>query len=261
MTATVTITPTPEPSNTPPRMKLDVTATGTPTVTSVTLSRTDADGTTRLVRTSDGGPLVLSAGAGTIYDYEIPYGEAVTYSLPEGSAPTADTQLDTGAVWLVHLGLPSKSVSVRFRRGSFQSETWSIDQGIFPILGREEPIVITGSTRVAAASSLTLAIDQAADLAALKNLLRDGSPLLLNADTALGYGIDTAYIAVSNVTVSRSVSILYNGNRDVELPYQVIARPAGGTRALYTWADVAVDYTTWSSIPAGKTWAQLAAGT
>lgn len=261
MTATVTITPTADPTNSPPRMKLDVTATGTPTVSSVTISREDPDGSIKLVRTTDGGPLVLSAGAGTVYDYEIPPGESVTYSIPEGSAPTTTTSMNTGAVWLVHLGVPSRSVSLRFRRGSFTSETWAIEQGVFPILGRATPIVVTGSARTAPASSFTVAIDQPADLTALRILLADGSPLFLSADVGLGYGIDTNYIAAGNVTVSRPVQPLLYSERDVEIPYQVVGRPAGGTRAGTTWADVAAEFATWASIPVGKTWAQLAAGT
>lgn len=258
MVATVTLIATPDAASSPPRVHLAVTATGTPTVTSVTLSRTDADGSTKLVRTADGGPLVLSGGAASIDDVEMPYGTAVTYSIAEGSAPTTSTSLPVDGVWLVHLGDPARSVSVHFRRGSFASEEWEIDQGVFPILGRATPMVITGGTRNAPKSSFVVAVSQAAQLSALKYLLADGSPLLLNCSPGMGYGIDTNYIAVGSVNVARTVQPLVYSERDVTLNYQVIARPVGGTRAPVTWADVAAEYATWSSIPAGTTWAALA---
>jgi hypothetical protein len=107
---------------------------------------------------------------------------------------------------------------------------------------------------------MTVGIAQASELAALKALLADGSPLLLNADQALGYGIDTAYIAAGTVTVTRSYQVLPYPERDVKIDFQVVARPVGGTRAAVTWASESAKYATWASIPAGTTWAQIAAG-
>jgi hypothetical protein len=255
--ATVTLTATPNPSSLPPRMELAVTATGTPTVSSVTISRIDADGSTKLVRTSDGGPLQLSGGAASLYDYEVPYGTAVTYSIAEGSAPTTTATLDVVGVWLVHLGTPTLSVPLQFRRGSFKSEDWDIDQGVFPILGRAAPMVITGGARSAPKSSFVVAVSQPEQLAALRNILADGAPLLLNCSPNMGYGIRTDYIAVGAVNVARTWEQIAYPERNVTLNYQVIARPIGGTRAPVTWADIAAKYATWADIPAGTTWAQL----
>lgn len=261
MVATVTLIATPDPTNAPPRMQLDVTATGTPTVSSVTISRTDPDGSVKLVRTADGGPLVLSGGAATIYDPEIPYGVPVDYSIEEGSAPTTSAQLDVDAPWLTHLGVPSRSVTLDFLKGSSDEEEWVIDQGVFPILGRATPIVVTGAARQAPSSMLLVGTESLADLEALRDLLADGSVLLLNVSPALGLGLDTAYIAVGNAKPRRRSDIGTDPQRNFQLPYQVVGRPAGGTRSGIIWADVAAEYATWSSIPVGKTWAQLAAGT
>jgi hypothetical protein len=241
-------------------MKLDVTASGTPTVSSVTISRTDPDGATRMVRTTDGGPLVLSGGAGTVWDNEIPYGVPVTYSVAEGSAPTVTASMDVAVPWLTHLGVPSRSVAADFRPGTNDSESWAITQGVFPILGRSTPIVITGSARTAPASKLVVGANDAGTRQALKSLLADGSPLLLNVSPTLGLGLATAYISVGNVTPSRLVDLGTSPYWVFELPYQVISRPVGGTRAAVTWADESAKYATWASIPAGTTWAQIAAG-
>lgn len=258
MVATVTLIATPDAASTPPRVLLAVTASGTPTVSTVTLSRTDADGNTRLVRTPDGGPLLLSAGAASIYDYEIPYGTAVTYSIAEGSAPSTSAALAVDVPWLVHLGTPTRSVPLDFLRGSSDEESWPIDQGVFPILLRDDPMVITSDTRQSASSTLIVGTDTLEQKNNLRAVLQDGSTLLLNVSPALGLGIETAYVAIGNVTPKRRSDIGTAPFWNFTMPYQTVARPAGGTRAPVTWDDVDAQFGPWSDIPAGTTWAALA---
>lgn len=260
MTATFTLTATAQPTNDPPRVQLDVTETGTPVISAVTINRTDVDGRVRPVRTTDGGPLPVSGGVAQIFDYEIPYGTTATYQVVENNAPTAGATLDVDVPWLIHLGVPSRSLTIDLRKGSHDQEEWDIDQAVFPILGRSEPIVITGTTRTAPASSLIAGTDTLGDRQAMKDLLADGSVLLLNVSPDLGLGLDTAYIAVGKVSSKRRSDVGTDPYWDLQMPYQVVSRPAGGTRAAVTWADVAAKYATWSAIPAGTTWAQLAAG-
>lgn len=258
--ATLTLTATPLPTATPPAVRLDVTATGTPTVTSVTITRQDASGVVSTVRTSDGGPLPVSGGVATVFDPEIPYGQAATYTATAAGASdaTATATLDVEDIWLVDVGVPARSVPVEFRIGTNDEETWDVDQGVFPILGRDTPIVVTGGSRQAPVSSLIVGTDTPAQSEAMRQLLSDGSTLLLNVPPLSGLGLSTAYISVGAVRYKRRSNIGTDPQRDIELPYRVVSRPAGGSQAAITWETIAAAYPTWDAIPAGTTWAELA---
>lgn len=255
--ATFTITATPQPDTTPPSILVEVNQTDTPAVSSVTLRRVDPDGRTRLVRTPDGQTLTLSSNHGSIVDSEPWYGQTVTYKVAEGNAPSVDSTVDADDVWLTHIGVPSRSMPITLRIGSLADESWDIEQAVYPALLRENPIIITGGARQSPASTLIVTIESDADRARLKALLADGSPLLLNVPPALGMGVDTDYIQVGKVSVARPTGIGGDPLRAITLPYQVVDRPGGGTRAVITWANIAAQDSKWSDIPAGTTWAQL----
>lgn len=257
----ITLTATPDPSYSPPRVRLAFQDTAGTPVTSVVIYRRDADGYSRKVRTSDDGPLPVSGGLASLDDYEAPFGVTVTYTMT-GQTVTATTQLDSGTPWLVHIGVPSRSVPADFRIGTNDEESWAVDQGVFSILGRSKPIVITGGARLAASSSLIVSAETRAERDGLEQLLADASPLLLNVPPALGLNIDTEYIAAGSVTTRRISSIGSAPYWDVTIPYQVIDRPAGGTQAAITWATVAAQYPTWQDIAAaGLSWADLVSPT
>lgn len=262
-----------EADHVPPRVRLDVTDSAG--LSSVTITRLDPDSVYRKVRTSDDQPLPLSGGLATVYDYEAPFGYPVTYSTDQAGSPSVTVQVDSPRPWLIHLGVPSRSVSpVHMLPGTDDAEDWDIDQGVFQVLEREDPIVGTSGARLLPSSRLVVYSPTATDKAALRGLLSDGSPLLLNVPPSLGWGIDTCYIAVGRVTVSRPSPLLVHVQRSIELPYQQISRPAGGTQAWITWDDVATrsgdDYTaatgstyaTWDDVAAAVgSWAELAAPT
>jgi hypothetical protein len=256
--ATIALVATPQPGNIPPRVRLDVTATGTPTVTAVTVTRLDPDGRWRRVRTADDGPQPLTSGATTLYDSEAPAGSPVTYTVAQENQPTAAAILPAAGPWLIHPGVPSRSVPLVLRAGSNAEESWDIDQGTFQVLGRSTPVTVNGGARRAPTSSLIVEAGNADQLRALRLLLSDGSPLFLNGAGAVG--IDPVYISVGAVRNARQSDIGTDQQRDLELPYQVVDRPTGGTRVGRTWADVAAQYPTWAALAAAvDSWADLAA--
>lgn len=259
---TQTLTAAAELSYSPPRVRLDFTDTSGTPVTSVTITRQDASGRSYTVRTSDGGPLVVSGGVATVWDYEVPYGQTVTYSTDISGGPTATAMLAVTRPWLIHPGVPSRSITFTHGAGSHASETWDIVQGSFTVLRRSTPIITTGGARVAAASTLVILISNAAELSALSLLLSDGSPLYLNVPPALSWGVESCYIAVGRAQVDRQVPVLTGRYRAVTLPYQVVARPGGGTQAGIIWDTIAGQYAAWTDLAAtGLTWAQLVAPT
>lgn len=264
---TFAIAVTAQPTNSPPRVKVDVTTSGTPVVTSVTVVRTDSSGRTSTVRTSNGGPLQLTVSGstyvGTVYDVELSYGMAATYSLVESpTTVSAPVTVSPTSVWLVHPGVPDRSIPIDLRAGSFGKETRSVNAGVFYPMLRTNAVVISDGRRKGRQSSFTVATTTLAALNQLDSLLDDASVLLLNVPPSLGLGIDSSYVFIQDVDFDRPSGIGSEQYRETVLPYVVVDQPAGGTQAQYSWADVIAKYSTWQALKAANaTWAAAQAPT
>jgi hypothetical protein len=266
--ATTTITATPEPSTgpqDPPRVRIDI-SIDDPTVAQVTVTRLDPDGRTSIVRTQTGGPLPLSVSGtdrvGLIYDYEVPLGQPVTYSTAELPGTVSSQITLTGsAVWLIHPGVPERSMSIDLRAESFAAEQWAVSQGVLWPMGRDKPVVQTEGIRRAASSSLTVATSTLAELARLRSLLADAGVLYLNIPPTYGYGIDPCYVAIGDVGNRRISDIGADPIRAVDLPYFVVDRPEGGTQSERTYLDVLGVYPSYLQVRVSyPTYAALLAG-
>lgn len=263
--SSVTVVATVEASNVPQRVRLDVTDTGTPAIFSSTVVRNDPDGSQVPVRTVDGLPVVLSTSGsnrvGLVYDYEMPYGVGVTYSTIESPANVtgAVTVVETAA-WLVHPGVPSLSIQVNLRAGSWEEETLAVQQGVFYPMGRKNAVVQSDGVRRGPQTTITVAAETAGEVAAMRSLLDDAGILLLNVPPSLGLGIDTCYIAIADVKVRRPSSVGSNPWRDFEMPFVVVDRPAGGTQSQRTYVDL-LDFASYAEMQSAfSTYAQLLAG-
>lgn len=246
---TITVTPTVEASAVPPRIRLNVTASAGET--STTITRLNPDGSLGTVRTTDGAPLPISGGVALVYDYEAPYSVPVSYSSLESPATSSgQVTLGVGQVWLVHPGVPSLSMPVDFRAGSLDEETWDVNQGSHWPMGRDTPVVQTDGARRAPASSVTVAIDSAADLAALRAVTADAAVLLLNIPADMGLQFDTCYVAIGAIKNKRVTDIGGDPYRAVELPIQVTDAPVGGTQAQRTYVDVLAGFATYAAVSA-----------
>lgn len=262
MVATVTLTATAEPDAVTPRVRLNVTVTGTPAVTSIVITRRDANGQSYPVRTSDAGPLPVSGGVATIYDYEVPFGQTATYSTNQPNGPAASVLLDVPDLWLIHIGVPSRSVRLA-AVSSLGTRSRAANRGLFQVLERPDPVPVTSGARSTPSGVLGVRTRTDAERVALDLLLDDSSPVLLNVPVGKGWGVDTCYLSIGDTDETRTVPWGPFPYREWPLPYQVIGRPGGGTQAALTWNDVAAKYPTWQSIvDAGITsWAELAAPT
>lgn len=256
MAATFTLTATAQPTTTPPSVRLAITETGTPVIASVMVQRLDPDGQTRPVRTPDGGLLAISGGTASLVDNEPPYGSAVTYTVAAGNNPTATATVTSTRAWLTHLGAPNKSVPLTVV--SLKERQRTADRGVFDILGRANPVIVSGGARSGASGTLIVRTTTAAERAAMDAVLDDSQPLLLNVPAGKSWGINALYVSIGDSTEARLLDYGPEQRRHWTLPYTVVDRPAGNTRAPVTWADVAAKYPTWADIPAGTTWAQLA---
>lgn len=263
VTGALTITATALPTNAPPAVRVDVNDTRSPGQASLlTIVRNNPDGTQSPVRTSDGNPLPLTGGIGLVYDYEMPLGEAVSYTALE--VPTvASLQVTVASTqaWLVHPGVPSLSIVVDFRVGTNDEETWATTRGVFWPLGRATPVVVTDGARKAAASRGIFSISSAAELEDFRALVADAAVLLLNVPASVPVGLGSTYISLGDISVKRPSSIGSDQLRDIEASYQVVNRPAGGTQSARTWADVLASYGSWAAVLAAyRSWADVLTG-
>jgi hypothetical protein len=248
----VTISATVELTNVPPRVRLDVTDTGTPAIGSVTVTRLNPTGELVPVRTFDGNPLQLTTSGsnrvGLLYDYEMPYGQAVSYSTMETPANTSGAvTVDEQRIWLVHPGVPGLSQPIELRPDSLKEETYAVKQGVFWPMGRATPVIVNDGTRKSAESQIVAITESLPALGAMKALLSDGGTLLLNIPPLFGLGVDTCYIRVADLTIRRLSDIGSQQSRDVVMPYTVVAMPVGGSQAQRTYVDL-LNFATYAAL-------------
>lgn len=261
--STVTVVPTVDTSSTPPRVQLAVTDSGTPALFAATVTRLDPDGVRRVVRTTDGNPLVLTTSGsnrvGTVYDYEPPYGTPLTYSTLEspGTVSSPVTVAET-RIWLTNPGVPALSMPISL--ASIGTRTRKAQQAVFYPMGRKNPVVLTDGARRSAEGVLEVRTDTLDELSDLLGLLGDAGVLLLNVPATLNWGIDTCYIAIGDVDEERLIDYAGEPKRYVSLPYTVVDAPVGGSQADRTFDDL-LSFASFSVMQANyPTFAALLAG-
>jgi hypothetical protein len=261
--STVSVVPTVDAASTPPRVQLAVTDTGTPNLFTTTVTRLNPDGSTSVVRTPDGNPLALvTSGAnrvGSMYDYEAPYGAAVSYSTQESPGTvSAEVTVPASKAWLVHPSVPS--ISTQITIASLSERQSKVQRGVYYPMGRRSPVVQSDGQRKAAEYTLGVYTATDTDRAAIVGLLEDAAVLLLNVPADLGWGIGAEYIAIGDVTETRPVPFLGNPDRIFSLPVTVVDAPVGGTTAARTYSDL-LNFSTYAALNAAyPTYAALLAG-
>jgi hypothetical protein len=273
---TVTITAAAQPGTTPPSVALTITSTSS---AQVTVQRQLPDGTAENVRTANGAPLTVS-GTTKLVDAGAPYGQQLVY-VANGATVSNSVVLVVNQPWLVHLAYPDRSVPIDI--GTIEPLDRDIAQGTQWPMGGKYPIVVTDGTRHAPSGTITVLTEGLPDLAAIEQLLDDGSTLLLNIPSTLGWGIDWEYVAVGKLSEARIVQYGPESGRAWTLPYQVVQAPVGGTAGIgggigapgsgnsgggssvppgtRTWADLALEASTWTGAAAKySSYAAAAAG-
>lgn len=257
-TGSLSITATALPGNTPPAIEVDINDTRSPGAASqLTIMRINPDGSSSPVRTTDGNPLQLASGVGTVYDYEMPLGQLVSYTTLEVPGVTSlQTSVDAPRPWLVHPGVPDLSVQLgTFMPGSFTKRTRPVTQGVFQVMSRENPVVVTDGVRKGIQSSFSVLVTNANDLDAIDTILSGAATLLLNISPSLGFTFPTCYIAVGPVDYQPMQDKVFEQQFTVVMPFTVVDRPAGGSQAQRTWVDVIAAYGSWNAVMAAyRTW-------
>lgn len=228
---TTTVTATAEPDATPPRVRLNLTTDKT----SLTVYRVAQDGSRTPVRTYDGGPLPLAGTTAVLYDPEAFFGLPYTYTTDDAATTaSASVTLAVSQPWLVHPGVPTRSVPVTLM--SMSERQAAASQSVRYPLGRRFPIVANDGQRKADAYTLTVETDGATDLASLQALLDDLSPLLLNVPADPTWvDLSSEYIAVGDLKRANPGGFVQLPNRFWSFDCSVVGRPSGGSQAFNTY--------------------------
>ena len=260
----LTITPTVELSHEPPRVLLTLDTTGYVGDT-LEIYRVE-DGTLTIVRDSETTPDIGDV-TWIGYDYEAPYGTAVTYQVvifsagtTVASATSSSTTVSETSPWLVHPGDPDLSVELVGLR-QIGARKRSITQAVQRVLGRSDPVV-TSDSRSDVEGSLQIGTSTLAEITALVDLVADGTPLLLNVPASLLWGVTYEWIALGDLDEARVVAqVGARPHRLFSASYLVVARPEGDLLPQRTWADVISESSSWTDVLTTRaTWANVFTG-
>jgi len=166
----------------------------------------------------------------TVVDGECPLDVACSYSLyaPFITGNFARTPVITLASnensWLTHPAYPSAPVQVYPCEAP--ALVRKIPQGVFPIIGRANPIVVSGASRLSPTGTLTIDAATFAARDQLLNLFADGSAVLLRAPADFGYG-QGMWLAIGDVTEDPKGRPAWSQSRPLMVAFTVVDSPAG----------------------------------
>jgi hypothetical protein len=197
------------------------------------VQRSIDNGTTwETIRTTDSGLLTPSSGVAFAYDTEVGNGVSVRYRARAlniitefttystwSSATTADSWEST-SWWLKSVSYPVLNMPIRV--DSQPSINRPARQGIFDVLGRPDPIVVT-DVRSTGRGDIRFMLDDAADQADLDALLDLGEPLLIQAPPT-DHWIDR-FVVFGDHTRARGVDKAKVGWTFDSLPWVEVAEP------------------------------------
>lgn len=241
-----TLVATPEPGNGPPRVLLELEWTGE---TEITVQRVDPDGRTRPVRLAE--PAELTSDEWSGYDYESWFGQSTTYQATDGTTTISATPvtLSVDAAWLRHPGQPDLSMQVNVEADG--DPVRRVNRAVLEPLGRRYPIVVTDGRRKAKQSTVTFRTYTLAEADQLLGLVDDTAVLLLDVPPAWGWGITHQYMAIGDLTETRTAPAgrgAWIPVRNWSAPYDVVDRPADTDAGDRTWANVLAEAATWQDV-------------
>lgn len=179
------------------------------------------------VRTA--APVELVSGAITVYDYEVPLDTSVYYIATSPGlffqqlTSASVTVASSDQTWLGHPILTSLNRTITV---TVQPErARDIDRGVFPVIGRTRPVVVTSGVRQAPAGTLELYVSTVAERDGLLSLVADGSALLMRTPASYGWDAST-WIAVGKVTETPTSDKGFWPMRLITMEYTEVDAPA-----------------------------------
>ncbi len=233
-------------------VELTVNFSGVASAVTVTITRTDPDGSRAIVRGADRA--TLSAGRFFVVDSEAPLGVEVSYvatgydttgMLVVTSNTLAVTiGIDRGQAWLKDPGRPSLAVSPKVV--TLPEVTRDIRRGMYHIAGAPFPVV-RSDVRHSETGTMVLRTHSIDDAAALDFLFSAGAVLLFQSDP--GYGIDQFYFSAGKLTQARfDPRNGFDPWRVFDVEYVKTSAPVGGSGVTVTYSSVTTAYATYQAL-------------
>lgn len=194
------------------------------TTDTITVKRIGADNEPVPVRSAENVPTL--GGIWTGYDYEAPLAQDVRFTVYDDSGtPVADSapaRLDTARSWLKAPHLPLLNVIVQLTEQPKLER--AKPQGVLRVLGRADPIVVSGARQRATGTVTFLTATRDADQA-LGDLLDTASVALLQVPHSR---FGTRYIALGDVTEEPVSRLHADPLVRWTVAFTEVARPSGG---------------------------------
>lgn len=208
-----------------------------------------------------GSHVTVTSSAAHIDDYEFPVGETITYRVRSYNASnvlqatfTVATTQDLGNPWLKSVTRPFLNREVTLSTAGDISHQNRV--GIFPILGRTDPIAITDVSSQMS-FDLTLTTFSAGEADAVRYLVTSGDTIYLQMPTDCEFKAPSGYYVVGTVTEARRNN--KSERKWFTLPLiRIIAPGPDVVPTTYTWSSTLSEYATWTDVIADNaTWADL----
>lgn len=244
------LTVIPQPENIPPRVLLELNSGGSPFAE----AQIRRDG--ELIRQKP----VIGTDTIAVYDYEAPFGRAITYSISgtledESSfSESLGTLLDVKIGWMIHprqpsLSYPLPDLSVS-RGGLLQlGETTNTAQATeFNPIGSELPIVVISGSRQADNRIISIVTVTKSEKRALTTLLRNEVPLVFRFPTSWDMEFEEGFYKIGDVRRSPYIDERGEWLLRWDLPIQKVRPVVSTLQAQHTWQDILDDNEVWGSL-------------
>ena len=228
----------------------------------ITVQRQHPSGRLVTVRGMDLAP--LSDGAFIGWDYEAPIGVELIYhatAYVDADTVLATSELDTITwttenEWLKDPLEPIRNMPVRIV--DMSEYDYATPTGVFPVLGRPDPVTVA-QIRTAATGDVTLLTLDDEERDRMHYLTASGHTLLLQSSQSSGVG--NMYISVLGVKEQRAIYLRDHSERLWTLTYQEVGAPVGDATAFSNWQDMLNTYATWQAVTdANESWLQAIEG-
>lgn len=210
-------------------------AGGTMDLDALTIEQGQTDGTafdgetlggtwtgTRYLSTSVLAPVIV------IDDGECPLDTGVVYevyyaSVVGGRVTSQQSLLPSGdRTWLTHPATPGAPFVVQPSAPTF-TRTYPVDQGVFHVLGRARPLVVSAQQRYSATGTITFGTLSAEEREQLLTTVDDLAPVLLR--TPGGYDPGDMWLALGELTVDTQGRMPWQDTRMISAPFVEVDPP------------------------------------